>query len=212
MTRRFSGMWIEGDPVLSASSRETFGPYNHGVEVVNLFVTRENAAELTRRMVHTNPDIFSLDVDGTDYYLAQSLFANGFKPKMCVVEYNSAFGPDARLAIPYDRPRSAMLEPRSKLYYGCSVNGWRTAFSDWGYKFVTVDTNGVNAFFVDPAQFSMELIQQCTGLAFAENYAQRREFQVAWEGQWEKVRDLPFLEIEPRGESPQLANASVVQR
>jgi len=193
MTRRFSGLWIEGDPDTSSLAREVFGAFNHGVEALNLFVTRANAGQLVSRMVHANPDLFSLDVDGTDYHLAEALFENGFKPSVCVVEYNSAFGPEARITVPYDRP--AQEPVIAKLYYGCSVSGWRAAFARWGYRFACVDSNGVNAFFVDPQQVSTGTLDTNRSLHFAENYAQLRENGGPWTIQWKRVEHLPFMEI-----------------
>lgn len=196
MTRRYSGMWVEGNAVTSSFCNDILGPLNNGVESINQFCTAENVPALLEKMIYRNPDVFSLDVDGTDFYLARGLFGRGFKPKICVVEYNSAFGPDQELTIPYITSVKPSPSDQAKLYYGCSIAGWRKAFASWGYHFVTVDSNGVNAFFVDPAQLSTDSVCRSKGAVFAENFAQHREHEVGWAGQWEKIKHLPFAGIE----------------
>ena len=35
---------------------------------------------------HENPDLFSLDIDGNDFYIAKAILDGGFRPKIFVVE------------------------------------------------------------------------------------------------------------------------------
>ena len=197
MVRRYSGLFIEGDSTSSYWCKYVFTPLNYGVESIGTFVTRDNVPGLKAAALHTNPDVLSIDVDGNDYHLIEAILSGGFKPKICVVEYNSAFGPEHKITIPYDENFRVVQRHKDSLYYGCSLGAWRAAFAKHGYQFVTVDANGVNAFFADPAEFEAEFIRRVRGREFAENYSHAREYKSGWREQYDLIRDRKFVEINP---------------
>lgn len=195
VARRYSGLWIEGDPESSEWCRYLFTPLNYGMEIVTLFVTQESAAQVRETALHADPDVFSLDIDGNDYHLSRALLASGFKPKMFVVEYNSTFGPDQSVTIPYREDFRLTKGHGNNLYYGCSLAGWKKLFAQNGYTFVTVDSNGVNAFFIDPAAFTSGFVEGIRPCDFAENFSQAREYRMDWRGQFELIRNRELCQI-----------------
>ena len=83
----------------------------------------------------------------------------------------------------------------TQLYYGVSIAAWRKFFSHYGYRFVTVDRKGVNAFFVDPACFDAGFLNGINGPAFAENIYQYRKFKGPFEKQFPLIADQEFEKI-----------------
>ncbi|HEY6952594.1 MAG TPA: hypothetical protein VI758_09305, partial [Bacteroidota bacterium] len=83
----------------------------------------------------------------------------------------------------------------SRLYYGVSIMGWRKMFAGYGYSFITVERNGVNGFFVDPALFAPRFIKNIRGLAFAENQYHLRKFRKPSEEQFSLIAGQPFSSI-----------------
>ena len=195
LARRWSGIWVEGDPQVSEWSTWLFSSLNYGLETVPLFVDRDNIGALAKRALHLDPDVFSLDIDGTDYYLVEAVFEFGFRPKIFVVEYNSAFGPDRAVTVPYDPAFRRGQRPNDDLYYGCSLSAWRTLFTHYGYSFVTVDLNGVNAFFVRTEEFAEGFIESVRGTPFRENFAQLRQHRQGWERQMSQIEGRPLIEV-----------------
>jgi len=160
-----------------------------------MFVEPETCAEIARLAVHQDPDFLSLDIDGVDYFVMSALVDAGLRPKIVAVEYNSAYGPDKKLAVQY-RPGFRYLEAHaSGLYYGTSVAGWRAFFERRGYRFIAVDGNGVNAFFVDTNAFDAAFIDNVRGATFQENFYQTSKYRTSWEEQFALIRHLDFLEI-----------------
>ena len=139
--------------------------------------------------------MFSLDIDGVDYYVASTLLEEGFRPRVFVVEYNSAFGPDRNTTVRYSDTFDQRTIHPSGLYYGVSVNGWKTLLTAYGYRFVTVDQNGVNAFFVHADSFPAAFTEQMQGITFAENFNQCAKHGTGWEAQFDQIRGLPLVEI-----------------
>jgi hypothetical protein len=195
VAERYNGLMIEGDPRLVERARRTMVSYSIGAECHAMFVTRESAPRVKELAFHLDPDVFSLDIDGNDYYLASALFEAGFRPKIFVVEYNSVFGPERSATIEYREDFVFTKEHPSHLYYGVSIAGWRTFFGRHGYRFVTVDRNGVNAFFVDPASFDARFLDGVHGLEFAENRYQFLKFREPSERQFQRIADRTLVEI-----------------
>ena len=196
IVRRYSGIMVEGDRLLSEQCAENFASLNWGLQVVHMRMARANARALADRSLYKDPDVLSLDIDGIDYYVAQELLGVGLRPKIFVVEYNSAFGPDAGLTVEYKQEFDISKEHPKRLYYGVSVGGWRRFFKHHDYQFVTVDQNGVNAFFVDQSEFTPDFLKGIRGTAFRENFAQRNHHRAPWQGQFKMLEGCRFIAIE----------------
>ena len=192
---RYNGILIEGDPHLVDRAKRLMTGYSIGVDIHNMFVKQESAQEIMNLSMYPNPDIFSLDIDGNDYYIAKSILDIGFRPKIFVVEYNSAYGPDEAMTIKYKADFSFKNEHETQLYYGVSISGWRKLFEEHGYRFITVDTQGVNGFFVDPDYFQGSFLDNIIGTAFQENQSQLRRFRTSWQDQFALISDQDFSAI-----------------
>jgi hypothetical protein len=195
VAERYSGIMIEGDPRLVERANRVVVGYSIGAECRNLFVTRENVQELKAIAFHKDPDVFSLDIDGNDYYIAQAILDAGFRPKIFVVEYNSVFGENRSVTVEYRDDFVFTSAHPTQLYYGVSIAGWRKFFDARGYRFVTVDQNGVNAFFVDPNYFNSAFLDGVKPLYFAENAYQCRKFRMPSEEQFSLIADQKYVSI-----------------
>jgi hypothetical protein len=89
-------------------------------------------------------DLFSLDLDGNDYWVWKAMTA--CSPRVAVLEYNSMFGPDRAVTIPYD-PAFRRRDHRF-CYFGASLTALTKLSARKGYRLVAVEPTGVNAFFL----------------------------------------------------------------
>lgn len=195
VAEKYNGLLIDGSAKLVERARRTVIGYSIGAECHNMFVTRESVRDIRALALQQDPDVFSLDIDGNDYHIAEALLENGFRPKIFVVEYNSVFGPERSMTIEYKSDFVFTQAHPTHLYYGVSIAAWRKFFDRHGYRFVTVDRNGVNGFFVDPQHFDLVFLDQVRGLAFAENMSQYKYFRKPWEQQFELISDQRFITI-----------------
>ena len=192
--KKYSGIMVEGAKPRSDSASKLLSPLNWSVDYVHLLVEPANAQTLVDRCLQRTPDLFSLDIDGNDYHVAIAVLAAGLRPKVVCVEYNSAFGPDRALTIPYTPRLDYTTFHPSQLYYGVSIRGWRVLLEQHGYRFVTVETRGINAFFVDPD--AVRLPEGLEPLEFAENVTQRHRVRTDWHGQFELIEHLPYVDLQ----------------
>lgn len=195
IVEKYAGLMVEGDSVLVERANRMVGHYSLGLEIRNLFVDCDTVEQITKSALYNDPDVFSLDIDGNDYFVAAALFEAGLRPKIIVAEFNSAFGPNEAKTIVYDPKFRYTTAHPSELYYGVSIAGWRAFFASYGYRFVTVDRKGVNAFFVDPACFSKEFLEAIVPIEFAENELQMRKFRADYAAQFQIIAHMPFHEI-----------------
>jgi len=67
-------------------------------------------------------------------------------PRIVILEYNSMFGPDRAVTVPYDAEFDR--HRRHTLYYGASLQAWTKLAVHKGYRLVAVEPSGINAFFL----------------------------------------------------------------
>lgn len=195
VAEKYHGIMIDGNPRLVERTKRMIVNYSIGAECLNMFISKDNVPTLKSLAFHHDPDVFSLDIDGNDFYIAKALLEEGFRPKIFVVEYNSVFGPDRSVTIKYNNDFEHTVSHPSHLYYGVSIAGWRKWFKEQGYHFVTVDRNGVNAFFVDAAFFDQKFLNEIEPLEFAENQFQYKKFRKSSEEQFKLIADQNFFSI-----------------
>jgi hypothetical protein len=195
LVEKYSGIMIEGNARSAARATRMVSSANLGVECRHLFVVPEMAAQIAALALQQDLDVLSVDIDGCDYYVVRALLEAGMRPRILVVEYNSVFGPERSATIEYQERFDMSSAHPTQLYYGVSIAGWRTYLEQQGYRFVTVERNGVNAFFVDPVHFDPGFLQGLKGLAFAENYYQMRKFRVTSEKQFSLIESQRFVPI-----------------
>jgi hypothetical protein len=195
VAENYNGLMIDGNQKLVERLKRLILPYSIGLECRAMFVTQSSVTELKSLALSADPDVFSLDLDGNDYFVAMRLLEQSFRPKIIVVEYNSAYGPDRCTTIEYQSDFDYNSAHPTQLYYGVSVSGWRKALESHGYRFVTVDRNGVNAFFVDPSHFSSSFLNDINGAHFVENRFQLTKWRMDYARQYELIADQKFHEI-----------------
>ncbi len=106
-------------------------------------VGRENVEELfARAEVPQEPDVLSIDIDGQDYWIWEAI--EGYRPRVVVIEYNSAIDPRRRWVQPDDPSRPW----EGTEYGGASLGALQRLAERKGYRLVHTELTGLNAFFV----------------------------------------------------------------
>jgi hypothetical protein len=137
----WDGLFIEADPDMHSELSERYAE-NRRIQTLEASVTPENVEQLFAGAgVPEGFDILSIDVDGPDYWIWEALQA--YRPRIVVVEYNSALPADTRLAQPRDHGGWDGTE-----YQGASLGAMVWLGAQKGYRLVHTETSGVNAFFV----------------------------------------------------------------
>lgn len=117
------------------------------IDACNAFITAENINQiLISNKVPKNIGLLSIDVDGNDYWILKAI--TDISADILVVEYNSFFGVDRQLTIPYNPHFRRDEAHYSKIYYGASIKAINSLANSKGYKLVASNRAGNNLFFV----------------------------------------------------------------
>ena len=142
----FSGLMVDGDEACVAEARALFPAAL--VTVVRGWITREGVNDLIAGEGFDGEiDLLSIDVDGNDYWIWKAI--DVCNPRLVIVESNPLLGPDRTLTIPYDAEfRRSTQTPLHAGHYGASLGALTHLATEKGYRLVTTDQSGVNAYFV----------------------------------------------------------------
>jgi hypothetical protein len=132
--------------------------WKHDLTAVCDFVTVDNINDLIKNAGITGSiGILSIDIDGNDYWVWNAISA--VSPQIVIVEYNSSFGNEYAVTIPYQPDFSREKAHFSHLYWGASLPAFCSLASYKGYIYVGSNSAGSNAFFV--RKDSAENIKEC---------------------------------------------------
>lgn len=111
------------------------------------FITRDNINNLiTNNGIKGDIGLLSVDIDGNDYWVWEAIEC--VSPRIIICEYNSLFGPTAKVTTPYDPAFVRDNAHFSKIYYGASIAALYELACKKGYSLICSNSAGNNAFFV----------------------------------------------------------------
>jgi hypothetical protein len=117
------------------------------IDAVKAFIDRDNVNELIRSGgVSGEIGLLSVDIDGNDYWVLEAI--DCVSPQILVLEYNSLFGPERAVTVPYDAGFVRGEKHFSNLYWGASLAAMVRAANAKGFALVAGNRAGNNAFFV----------------------------------------------------------------
>ncbi len=129
----WSGLWLGAEPL-------AWRPSGKRLTFKQAYVTRDNVRDL---LSGAACDVFSLDIDGNDYWIAEAALER-LAPRVLIVEYNAKFPPPIRFVVPY----SATHRWDGSDWYGASLSSWIDLLAGRGYVPICCSYSGLNAFFV----------------------------------------------------------------
>jgi len=147
INNNWSGLIIDGDPGNVAFIMSDSVYWRHDLKADCSFVTKENINELLERNgISGDIGLLSVDIDGNDYWVWESI--NVVNPRIVVCEYNSLWGDELSVSIPYDPEFVRNRAHYSNLYFGASITALANLASSKGYSLAGSNLAGNNLFFV----------------------------------------------------------------
>lgn len=107
-------------------------------------ITAENIDDLfVKHEVPEDFDLLSIDIDGNDYWVWKALHTR-YRPRVLLMEYNSAIAGDESKTIAYDPG----FRWSGTDYFGASLLALERLSRTKGYTLVYCEVRGINAFFI----------------------------------------------------------------
>ena len=140
------GLILDGDDAHIAMTRSAGLDWQYGLDAVMAFIDRANVNDVIRGAgVEGDIGLLSVDIDGNDYWVLERI--DVVSARILVVEYNSTWGPEAAVTIPY-APAFRRGQVTPTLYYGASLAALARLAGERDYALVGANRAGNNAFFV----------------------------------------------------------------
>ena len=128
--------------------------WKYDIKTVCKFVTRENINSVfSLNGFEGDIGLLSIDIDGNDYWIWDAIEV--ITPRIVICEYNSIFGCEDAVTIPYEPNFNRTKAHFSNLYFGASLPALCYLANKKGYIFIGSNSAGNNAFFIrkDIAKF-----------------------------------------------------------
>ena len=147
MKDNWRGLIIDGSESHMAKIRRESIYWRHDLTAVRAFITKENInAIISDNGFGGEVGVLSIDIDGNDYWVWENLSC--VNPLIVVAEYNSVFGADRAVSVPYNPSFVRSEAHYSNLYWGCSIGALCYLAEKKGYSFVGCNSSGNNAYFI----------------------------------------------------------------
>jgi hypothetical protein len=138
--------------------------WRYPIDARRAFVTPETINDIFRDAgIGGDIGLLSIDVDGIDYWMWRAIEV--VSPRVVVVEFNSTFGVDHAITVPYDPTFDYAAAHYSRLFFGASLPAFVDLAERKGYRFVGCESHGANAFFVRE-----DVAHSLRGLSATEGY------------------------------------------
>lgn len=129
--------YLKSDPIFWA----------HNLKAECVFITKRNIDSiLLRNGIKDDIGILSIDIDGNDYWIWEAI--NSVNPRIVICEYNSIFGPRAKITTEYRDDFTRESAHYSGILYGASIAALNDLANKKGYSLVAGNSSGNNIFFV----------------------------------------------------------------
>lgn len=121
--------------------------WKHDLTALHAFATAENInSTLSAAGFVGDVGLMHIDIDGNDYWIWKAI--DCVLPRIVIVEYNSLFGSDRSITVPYDPGFDRMKAHHSGLFAGTSLSALYDLAQEKGYSFIGSNSAGNNAYFV----------------------------------------------------------------
>jgi hypothetical protein len=141
----WSGLWIEANAPSCQRIASLFDAFlkDKRLTLHQSMVTAENINELIRSGGFSGEiDLLSIDIDFNDYWVWKAIeVAN---PRVVTIEYNAGLRPPMSVTVPYQPNRSS----DGTNFFGASLEALVRLGRTKGYRIVSCNISGSNAFFV----------------------------------------------------------------
>ncbi len=197
MNNNWKGLVMDGSEQHIERIKKSDLYWKYSLTAKSAFITQENINELIESAgIRGEIGLLHIDIDGNDYWIWKALTV--VAPVIMIVEYNSVFGDQRAITVPYKADFERSKAHYSHLYAGASLGALIDLASERDYVFVGSNSAGNNAYFVKKAYATqlqeVSLEQGYVASKFRESRNQDNELNyLEGEARIESIKGLPIF-------------------
>ena len=186
----FDGYLFDGNPENISAAERFFRSKKDCLAyppvLTQAWITAENVNDLlTRSGCAGEVDVFSLDIDGNDYWVWNAIEA--INPRLLVFETNNVIPSDKSLTIEYQPDFDSRSNETD--YLGVSLLAMRKLCKTRGYRMIGANRHGFNVFFLREDE-GVDFLPE-VGIHEVHDNLCTRSAQT----RWPLVKDMPWKEV-----------------
>ena len=121
MNNNWSGFVMDGSEEAINCLKNQSWYWKYYLTSKAVFIDKENINELLLNAGFSNIGLLHIDLDGNDYHILMEIDLLKLNPSIIIMEYNSVFGKDRLITIPYDKDFIRTKAHYSNLFWGASL-------------------------------------------------------------------------------------------
>lgn len=143
----WSGLVIDGTQENIDYIKKDSIYWKHNLKAECAFIDKDNIDSLIEKNgISGDIGLLSVDIDGNDYWVWDAIHC--ISPRIVICEYNSIYGFEKQVTVPYAPHFYRTDAHYSNLYWGASINALTSLAHSKGYALVGSNLAGNNLFFV----------------------------------------------------------------
>lgn len=147
MNNNWTGLVMDGSSTNVDKIKKSDFYWKYDLIAKSAFITSENINSLIEEVGFKGEiGLLHIDIDGNDYWIWKALHI--VEPIIMIVEYNSVFGSDRSITVPYRSDFFRTDAHYSNLYAGASIAALCDLAKEKGFTFIGSNSTGNNAYFV----------------------------------------------------------------
>ncbi len=198
MNNNWAGFVMDGSEDAMKSLENHNWYWRYSLTHKAIFIKKENINELLANTGFSNIGLLHIDLDGNDYHILTELDLSDLSPAILIMEYNSVFGKDRPITIPYDRDFIRTNAHYSNLYFGASLPALNYAASKKGYSLIGCNRAGNNAYFVKNSLLNDSIRELSVEDAFIESRfrgSRNKDYSLSYLAGKERYEMIKGLEV-----------------
>lgn len=169
MNNNWTGFVMDGSTEAMQSLVNQAWYWKYNLTQKAIFIDKDNINELLSETGFSDIGLLHIDLDGNDYHIFNAIDLSRLSPAIIIVEYNSVFGAERLISVPYQKDFYRTKAHYSNLYAGASLPALTHVAQAKGYALVGCNLAGNNAYFVKRELLTEKVKEVSLASAFKES-------------------------------------------
>lgn len=199
MNDNWSGFVMDGSQEAMESLRNQPWFWRYDLTCQAAFIDRENINGLLASTGFADIGLLHIDLDGNDYHILHALDLSRLNPAILILEYNSVFGKERAVTVPYDPAFIRTRAHYSNLFFGASLPALAHEADRRNYGLVGCNLAGNNAYFVRRDMLGGKLTERRVEDAYVESRyreSRREDYSLSYLSGIDRLALIRGLEVE----------------
>ncbi len=198
MNNNWTGFVMDASEAAMKSLQNQNWYWKYNLTQKAIFIDKDNINELLANTGFSNIGLLHIDLDGNDYHIFNEIDLSKLNPSIIILEYNSVFGKERPITIPYDKNFNRTKAHYSNLYFGASLPALNFAASKKGYSLIGCNLAGNNAYFIRKDLLNEKIKEISVEQGFRDNKfreSRNKDYTFSYLAGKERLEIIKSLEV-----------------